>query len=333
MENLSAGQKLDRAFDRLGEEHSLSFELDLDTDAATLKGLDAADTAPEDRIPDEIAELISGGRISVSVESKKPLAESGEKDLKGFAMEVSGPDSTLLEYRMIGDYVYGRADFEQFGQLAGSSMPSVDLLSPGDELPKGAEDLEKFLNGDWVKISTKEFKEAGLFAGGPDTGGAPDSGRPADLPTFDASTQKKLLKAVGDVISNEVDFTTTDGEDGAERITATASLRTLATSLIDEVRPLAKEFPAGFELPTAKELKELPRKKGSADFTLKNGDLTEVSFDLTQLDKKLKGEKLGLVLRLGEGETPTAPSGATELNLEELQKAMMPELDTIPLDA
>ncbi|MFC9492649.1 hypothetical protein ACFTZM_42205, partial [Streptomyces hydrogenans] len=37
VEQLSAGKKLDQAFEKLGKETSLSFELDLDVDAQTLK--------------------------------------------------------------------------------------------------------------------------------------------------------------------------------------------------------------------------------------------------------------------------------------------------------
>ncbi|KKD02056.1 hypothetical protein TN53_42655, partial [Streptomyces sp. WM6386] len=89
-EQLSAGRKLDRAFEKLGKEKTLSFEVDLDTDVASLKALDAAsDPAPGEEIPDKAAEVLSGAKITVTVQSKKPLEESGEKDLVGTTMRVS----------------------------------------------------------------------------------------------------------------------------------------------------------------------------------------------------------------------------------------------------
>jgi hypothetical protein len=119
------------------------------------------------------------------------------------------------------------------------------------------------------------------------------------------------------------------GKDGTEHITATAPFRTLLTELFAEIRPLSKELPPGFELPTDKDLKDAPNAKVTADFTLKNGELTEVYVDLAKLDAKVK--KLGLVLRMSGGDKPTAPAGATELNMDELMEgffgAMGPDED------
>lgn len=68
-ENLTAAQKLDKAVDKLGQQTSLSFELGLDSDAATLKALDSG-AAPGEEMPDQVAELLAGARVSVSVQSK-----------------------------------------------------------------------------------------------------------------------------------------------------------------------------------------------------------------------------------------------------------------------
>lgn len=131
MEQLSAGKKLDQAFEELGKKKTLSFELDMDTDVASLKALDAAsEPAPGEEIPDEAAELISDAKITVTVESRKPLDESGEKDVVGMAMKVSSSDGDLVEYRMIGDYVYVRSDVETLGKAMGSPMPSIEDLPP-----------------------------------------------------------------------------------------------------------------------------------------------------------------------------------------------------------
>ncbi|MFI1420028.1 hypothetical protein ACH4VX_18985 [Streptomyces sp. NPDC020731] len=310
VENLSAGQKLDQAFEQLGKERSLSFELDLDTDAASLKALDA-DAAPGEEMPEEVAELLSSARISLSVQSKKPFDESGEKDFAAMALKLSGPDGGLFEYRMVGDYTYLRADLDAIGRMSGSPMPSAD------ELPDSAGAFKKLLAGEWLKVSTKDLEETSEQMSGAE--GA-EVEEPSAEPTLDAKTQKKLTKALRQVIAKEVDFKTSDGSDGTEHITATAPFRTLMTELFDELGPLTEQLPVGTEMPTAKDFKDAPNEKVTADFTLKNGELTEVSIDLAKLAEKAKVKKFALVLRLGGGEKATAPANATEVNIDEIME-------------
>ncbi|MFI8091331.1 hypothetical protein ACIF9R_23925 [Streptomyces sp. NPDC086080] len=309
MENLSAGQKLDNAFTKLSEARSVSFELDLDTDAATLKALDAESSEPGEEIPDEMAELLSDATISFSVHSKKPIDKSDEKDFTAMAMKFSGADGDLVEYRVIGDHVYVRVDAEALGKMSGSPMPSAD------ELPDSAGAFKKFLAGEWLKFSTKELEKTSKEMSGAEGIGGEE---PSAEPSLDAKTQKKLTKALRQVIAQQVDFTTSGGSDGTEHIKATAPFRTLMTELFDELRPLQKDLPMGAELPTAKDFKDAPNKKVTADFTLKNGELTEVSVDLAKLAEKAKVKKLALVLRIGKAEKTTAPAGATEVRVDEI---------------
>ncbi|WP_346429467.1 hypothetical protein [Streptomyces sp. WAC 01438] len=180
-EQLSAGQKLDSAFDKLGEQRSLSFELDLDTDAASLKALDSGTAEPGEEMPDEVAELLSGARLSVSVRSKKPLEESGEKDISAMAMRFSGPDGDLVEYRVIGDHTYLRLDAQALGRIAGSPMPSAD------ELPDSAGAFKKLLAGEWLKVPTKDLQETGEQMSEAEGFGADGSG-PGSPPPSPPST-------------------------------------------------------------------------------------------------------------------------------------------------
>ncbi|MDO0929875.1 hypothetical protein QQY24_32720 [Streptomyces sp. TG1A-8] len=115
---LSAAQKIDQAVDKLGEQRSLSMELDLDTDAATLKALDNK-TDPGNPMPADAAQLLADARVSLSVQSKKPLKDSGEKDLTGMAVKFSSAGTDLIEYRIAGDYAYLRADIKAIAANAG----------------------------------------------------------------------------------------------------------------------------------------------------------------------------------------------------------------------
>ncbi|WP_223188455.1 hypothetical protein [Streptomyces sp. TRM68416] len=300
---MSAGKKLDRAFEKLGEKNTLSFELALDTDAASLKALDAeSDPAPGEEIPDEVAELLSGAKIAVTVQSKKPLSESGEKDLLGSAMKVTTSDGDLVEYRLIGDYAYARVDMDAMGKAMGGPLPDAD------DLPPEAGALKDVLEGKWVKFDTKEMQKNAESKGA--------KGGPAS--SLDAKTQKKLTASLRKVIAREVEFKTADGKDGTEHVTATAPFRTLITELLGEIRPLMKDLPPGMDLPTDKDLKDAPNAKVTADFTIKNGELAQVDLDLAKLAENAKVKKLGLTLRLSEGTKPTAPAGAKTIDLVEL---------------
>ncbi|MEV5250728.1 hypothetical protein AB0K98_03045 [Streptomyces werraensis] len=314
VENLSAGQKLDNAFEKLGKERSVAFELDLDTDAKSLMALDAEASEPGEEMTPEIAELLSEATISVSMHSKKPIEESGDKDFTAMAMKVSGPDGALLEYRLVGDWIYARVDAAALGEMSGSPLPSAG------ELPPEAGAFKKLLEGGWIKLSMKEMEKAGKNMSGAEGFGTEE---PSAEPSLDAKTQKKLTDALKKVIAEEVDFTTSGGSDGTEHIKATAPFRTLVTELFGALKPLQNELPGGEELPTAKDFADAPNKKVSADFTLKNGELTEVSVDLAKLAEKAKPKKLALVLRVSEGDKPEAPAGATELNIEELMTSML----------
>ncbi|MFF9850958.1 hypothetical protein [Streptomyces litmocidini] len=318
VEQLSAGQKLDKAFEELSKEKSISFELDLDVDAKTLELMDAAsDPEPGEEIPDEGAELISGLKVSVTVESKKPIGDSEEKDFVGTAVKVSSPDGDLLEYRTVGDRTYVRSDVKTLSKTMGAPLPAAD------QLPPGAEGLKKALEGKWVMFDTEKMEKAGREMGR-EPGAAP-----SPAPTLDAGTRKKLTKALREVIAREVEFKTAGGEDGTEHITATAPFRTLVGELLGEIRPLVKGLPPGVDLPSDKDLKDVPDTKVAADFTLKNGELAEVRVDLAKLAENAEVKKFGLVLRTTGGVKPVAPAGATELDLEEIMggfaDAMMPE--------
>lgn len=291
VENLTAGQKVDRAVEGLGEQKSLSFELGLHAKPSVLTKL-ASEAEPGEELPPELAKFFTGLRIKLSVESKKPLADSGEKDLVGMGMRVSGADGVLAEFRVVGDFTYYRADLEALGEAMGVPFPTVD------ELPESEKELRKVLEGEWVKVDSSELEQSGKGSGSEE---------------IDTKTQQKILKAVRGVVAREVTFSSKGGSDGTEQIVAKASFRDLLTGVFDRLRPLADDLPAGTELPTDKDLKEAPDKKIAVNFSLKNGDLTRVSVNLAALADKPKGARLPLVLTFGKASDVSAPSDATEV--------------------
>ncbi len=304
VENLTAGQKVDHAVDGLGEKKSLAFELGLDAKPSALTKL-AGEAEPGEELPPELAELFTGVRVKVSVESRKPLADSGEKDLVGTGVRLSGPDGVLAEYRLVGDYTYYRADMKALGEAMGFPLPTAD------ELPESEQEFKQVLEGKWVKVDNSELERAAKGTPGSGKGGKADgSGEPDEI---DTKTQQKIFKAVRGVVAREVTFSSKGGSDGVERIVAKASFRELLTGILDKLRPLADDLPAGTELPTDEDLKDAPDKKIAVNFSLKNGDLTRVSVDLAALADDPKGARVPLVIKFGEADDVSAPSGATEM--------------------
>ncbi|MFF3414282.1 hypothetical protein ACFYW9_06225 [Streptomyces sp. NPDC002698] len=304
VENLTAGQKVDHAASRLGEQKSIAFQLDLDADADAINAL-AGEDGSDESLPPTFAKFVSGLRVDVSVKSRKALADSGQKDLIGTSVRIAGTGGVLVEYRIVGDFIYYRSDMKAVGEAMGVPMPSAD------DLPPSQKELKKVLEGDWVKFDTKELEDARKSAGGAPKGAAGDG-------EIDAKTQKKVLDAVRGVIGHKVTFRTKGGADGVEHVVASGNVRDLLTGVFGKLRPLQDDLPAGAELPSAKDLKDAPNKKASVDFTLKNGDLRQIKVDLAVLADSPAKAKLPLVLKFSEAGDVSAPAGATEFPVDKL---------------
>jgi hypothetical protein len=248
-------------------------------------------------MPEQVAELLAGARVAVSVQSKKPLQDSSDTDITGMAMKVSGPDGDLLEYRQIGDWAYLRAGVKSLEKASGSQLPAPE------DLPPNATDLKKVLAGGWVKMPADSLTKN---TPGKETYPSADPGA--------RDRQKKVIKGLQQLVDREVQLKDTGTKDGADHITATAPFRTLITGLVDKLRPLAGDLPQGAKLPTSKDLKDAPNKKITADFAIKNGALSEVSVDLAPLAESAKSDKFALVLRIGKGEQATTPAQATQID-------------------
>ncbi|MFE4304853.1 hypothetical protein ACFRR6_02055 [Streptomyces sp. NPDC056891] len=305
-ENLTAAQKLDQSVDKLGRQKAISLELGLDTDAATLKKLDSG-SAPGKEMPDQVAQLLAGARVSLSVQSKKPLQDSSDTDITGMAVKVSGPDGDLLEYRQVGDWAYLRAGVKALEKASGSKLPA-----PG-QLPPDATALKEILGGGWVKMPADSLTK--------NAPGTKETG-PSGDPAADAR-KKKTIKGLQDLITREVQLKDTGTKDGADHITATASFKTLLTGLVDELRPLAGDLPPGANLPTSQDLKDAPDKPVTADFAIKNGALSTVSVDLAPLADTAKSNKFALVLRVGKGEQASAPDQAAQVDPGALSQQLL----------
>ncbi|MQY13362.1 hypothetical protein SRB5_35100 [Streptomyces sp. RB5] len=318
MENLSAGAKLTDAFDRLGDQKSLHLSLGLDATPAELVALTKSSGDPMDA---KTAKFISGMTFTYDMTSKKPISESGEKDITGQQLSLQGPDGALFEVRTIGtDATYTRMDMKKFGELSGEEMPSAN------ELPPEAGAMGDMFEGRWVKFDLAKAEKLGKEMGaGEKTGGAvPGFGTPSLSPEVGKELMKDLKKAM----AREVKLRDKGSKDGLVRVTASASARGLVKALVDTVLPYTKDLglPASMPKPTAKDYRDIPARAVSVDFFLEDGAVDSASVDLGVLSKD-KGDKLVLKAEFGKAEPIEAPSGATELDLASILSGMMAGLE------
>ncbi|MBB5938118.1 hypothetical protein [Streptomyces zagrosensis] len=315
-ENLSAGQRLSRATDNLGEGDSISVQMSF---GATPEQLLALSEGSDDPMPPEAAEFVSKMKVTFSAQSKKSLESSDEKDLTGSQLKVSGPDGDLIEYRLVDKTAYYRLDLEQFAKLSGEAMPPLDEIK--SELPKGFKAAEAILAGKWVKIDMADLESLQR-----DMGAQADEDGPSGDPTLSAETSKKLLLSIQNAFAGQVTTKEAGRKDGADHVLATAPVRPLVTAIVNGLRPIARELPGGAkDLPTAKDLQELPNDKVTVDFALKHGQLSGATVDVAQFDKKLQKKlaahgdgKLPVELAFGEPDSVDAPSDATKIDLKDL---------------
>ncbi|MDT0409740.1 MULTISPECIES: hypothetical protein [Streptomyces] len=305
VENLSAAQKIQKAADKLGEQHSLTVEFGLDADPKVLRRASQSDD-PEDALSPTAAKAVGKLRISFSVEASKPLAEARDKDIKSFAFSVgSGKGAELLDVRMVDKTLYLRADVDAFGKTFDTPMPGAD------ELPPEMGPLKDLFAGKWVKTDTSALEELGA--------GADASGKKSGADKLDSKTQRKLKTDLKSILARRVTFTDKGEKDGTDHILAKAPARALLTDILGAVEDVSDKVPAWRMrgMPTEKDLKDVPNSKLGVDFALKDGTLSGVTFDAAQLaepgDPVKKGDKFDVVLRFDEPGKITAPAGAREL--------------------
>ncbi|MHC3430113.1 hypothetical protein ACLQ15_30305, partial [Streptomyces sp. DT18] len=211
VENLSAAQKIQKAADKLGEQHSLTVEFGLDADPKVLRRASQSDD-PGDALSPTAAKAVGKLRISFSVEASKPLAEARDKDIKSFAFSVgSGKGAELLDVRMVDKTLYLRADVDAFGKTFDTPMPGAD------ELPPGMGPLKDLFAGKWVKTDTSALEELGA--------GADASGKKSGADKLDSKTQRKLKTDLKSILARRVTFTDKGEKDGTDHILAKAPAR------------------------------------------------------------------------------------------------------------
>jgi hypothetical protein len=200
---------------------------------------------------------------------------------------------------------------KKIAELAGEDPSSVDAMLT--DLPPGLEPLAKAAKGEWIALdlvkAATAAKKKGLLDALPTA---------AASPAVDASKVQKLLDDLKKAYQEKATITELAKDDKrgqGYRLGAPAKQVALAIS-DDLVALVGKQSEAS----VTDAIKQIPDKTFSVDVWVKDEELTGVALDLTQFfDKPVSGHKLALDvgIDLNSGKV-SAPSGATEINIDKL---------------
>ncbi|MEU4096988.1 hypothetical protein [Streptomyces sp. NPDC026673] len=323
-ENLSAGAKVQRALDRLGEQKAVTVSVGFDGSEqqiwSALKGSDG--------FTRKNAQMLAGFDVSLSMSADKPLKDVKEGGTS-LALRISlGQGKDLMEVRGVaGGKAYLRMDLRRFMSLAGEldtgkskgDMSGMEqFLDAADDLPSSYKSVKDALGGKWVSVDPKAFTE---FAESMAENGPAGSPLP-NASALDAKTQKRITKALRKAIEHNAKFADAGSKDGVDHVKVTVSAGKTADALAEALEPLAGQLPDGAAL---SDLKDVPDKNVILDVAVKDGTLSGISLDFDQFDTtdEIHGA-LPLTVGFASDAAPVAaPAGATPLNPQDIMGAMM----------
>ncbi|MEU8926398.1 hypothetical protein AB0D10_36635 [Kitasatospora sp. NPDC048545] len=333
VEQLSAAQKVSKAFDKVGDGKSAGFALSID---ATPEQIVAFAKATADKgdggVDEKSAKAMSGLTLAVAVSADKPLKEleafkeakgsTANKDLtldKSVRLSYVLSDrsgAALLEYRQVDAKGYLHVDAKGLVKLIGEDPSEVDAVSK--DLPADLGAVKDALAGKWVSLDLQELAdEAKKNDGG--------KAAPSAAPTADPEAAKQLLNSLKDVIGRTVTYEDKGKTDGAEHIWVSAPARRLVDELFKAVKPVADKFPQQFKKFPAQAPSDVPDRKVGVDLYLKNGAFSSATFDLAQLASKARpGVNFPVKLAFNQSAPDVqAPAGAVKLTSADLMKAVL----------
>ncbi|MEU7137198.1 hypothetical protein [Streptomyces sp. NPDC046261] len=329
---LSTAAKVKQAFDKLGEQKSLTTEIGFTGGAdqifAAMK--DADDFTRQD------ADMLAALRLTYAFGADKPLKDAKADD-KAFTYDVRlarKDTKPVFEARQVDGKSYVRLDLksvtdfaERHGKDKGKSKsrgPEAmeKLLKQADELPPSLASVKNALKGDWISVDPASFEE---FAKSMDKSGKGKS------PAPDPETQKRAFEALQRALTDNAQVKDAGKKDGAEHVTATLPAKKIAKDFTEGLKPLKDKLGdrAGKLDELTRDLDKTPDKNVTVDLAIKDGMLAGMTFDIAQFaddkDKdKPKGPlPVGIGFKKGGGDNLKVPSGAQELKPQDLMGAAM----------
>jgi hypothetical protein len=320
------------AFDKLGESHSLSVKFSLDATPAQLLAIDKLEPSDGDTTTAAETKEVSGLGASITLSADKPLKDvlnsgkgSGTQLDPALSLDFevhAGDGKPLVEIRTVGGLEYLRVDVDSILKLVpipGSTAEISSIRKSFDGAPPAFAPLVDLLNGKWISIDPKKLTALTKSLSG--TAGVPT---PSAVPSLDSATQNKLVSALTGVFAQDVTLDDKGTVNGRDTIVVTAPASKLVADLQKAIAPIAKGIPAiGSEFPTSAPT-GIATGKVSADILInKDGSLSELSFDLGQLDPKAAKAKAQIPVSLSfdtHAAATTAPAGAVAFDPSILQE-------------
>lgn len=328
-EQLSAAQKVSKAFDKVRDGKSAGFTLSVD---ATPEQIIAFSKAGGDKPADEkSAQALSGLSLSVAISADKPLKEldafksAKSADKKDLTVDKSARVSYVLsdkkgtqlfEYRQVDGKAYLHADLKSVLKLTGQDPAELDTVAK--DLPAELSGAKDVLNGKWVSFDLQALADEAKKSDGA-KGAAPST-----VPSADPEAAKQFLESLKDVFNRTVTFEDKGKKDGAEHIWVNAPGRQLVDELYKTLKPLSEKFPKEFGKFPAEAPKDVPDTKVGVDLYLKDGAFSSATFDLAQLEKKA-GPGVNFPVKLAFNQSAPnvqAPDGATKMTTEDLMNTV-----------
>jgi hypothetical protein len=344
--------KVTNAFTKLGEQKSVTMGMSFD---GTPEQIYAA-LKDQDDFKRADADMLGGLRISTSFSADKALAEvKGDDKGTSFGLEVAGgaggksQGKTLVGVRSVDQKAYVQVDLKGLAALDTTGDTGLSdltgMLNSVDQLPSSFASIKTLAKGGWVSIDPQAFADfAKTLGGGKGSGssgssdgfgssdGSADSplgglGLPSDLPTalptdLAKKTFAELLAPLQKSLTKDAKITDLGTKDGADHLKVSLPARTLAQDIENSLGSMTSMLPGDLK----KSLDDVPDKTVSLDVAVKGGKLNHISVDLAQFDDTIHGS-LPLGLSIDGGADPVkAPSGAQQLNPQDLVGAVMSQL-------
>ncbi len=339
VQKLSAKDSVSDALSNFESAKSATFTVSLDTTTADVAAISTAQGDPMSKADQKTLDQVLTGDVVFAVEApegktfgesaKESSSSAGSSDLLGvlgdpaklsellkkqgsFSMSVRLSGDALVELRSVDGKIYARANAKQILTLAGENPDSLDQQLAG--LPPALAPLAKAAKGEWVSVDLVKAAAAAKDSGVLDA--LPTS---APSPSVDAAKLQKLLNSLKTAYQDKATITELgDGERGkGYRLGAPAKQVAEAVSN-DLIALVGKES----EVEVRKAIGQIPDKTFNVDLWVKDEKLSAVSLDITQfLDKPVPGKKLAVDIGVDvDSGKVTAPSGATEIDVESLLK-------------
>jgi hypothetical protein len=342
--------KVTNAFTHLGDQKSVTLGLSFD---ATAQQIYAA-MKDQDDFDQSDATMLAGLRISAALSSPKAFVDLKQGDKGGnlgFSVASGASDgkdgTTLVGVRSVDGKVFLKVDLKAVAGLDPNDKDLKELgsvVDSADQMPSSFASVKALVKGGWVSLDPKAFgdffKSLGSQGGSSDDSGSDDLGSgddplaglglPGGLPTALPSdlankSVTQLIAPLRESLTRDAKLTDLGTRDGADHIEASIPARTLAKDLQDGLGSLSKSLPSevtkGLD-----DLDDVPNKTVKLDLAIKGGKLTHITVDLAQLDDTVHG-KLPLDLSIDDEAAPvSAPSGAQQLNPQDLMGLVMSQL-------